>query len=215
MRPLSSTETPPASYCFSSSPHRVVAGVAVCLGPIPQHRDRLWESHRVAASAPSPTAPSPGSPGSPRSATIPHCVVAGSPRSALAPSPTARRHEKKLAKALKYAVSQMQDISKKFQETASFCYTDEDHVDGYCSEDSALRANVFLDEELSTLFEPQTLGEHCAMYDLDFEEMWDRAMPLSLLPFPCRSPPALLFQGIVQRKVRQDYEFSISHVHYN
>ncbi|KAG8081248.1 hypothetical protein GUJ93_ZPchr0007g6003 [Zizania palustris] len=121
---------------------------------------------------------------------------------------------KKLAKALKYVVSQMQDISKKLQETASFCYTDEDHVDGtlmtgvahrvdelakildqtslncqvevmdpnslleagYCSEDSALRANVFLDEELSTMLEPQTLGEHCAMYDLDFEEMWDRAM---------------------------------------
>ncbi|KAG8070742.1 hypothetical protein GUJ93_ZPchr0006g41558 [Zizania palustris] len=143
-----------------------------------------------------------------------------------APAPSATRPDlrpgralgpamnKKLAKALKYAVSQMQDISKKLQETASFCYTDEDHVDGtlmtgvarrvdelaeildqtslncqvevtdpnslleagYCSEDSALRANVFVDEELSQMLEPQTLGEHCAMYDLDFEEMWDRAM---------------------------------------
>ncbi|KAG8048400.1 hypothetical protein GUJ93_ZPchr0009g1209 [Zizania palustris] len=42
----------PACYCFSS-PHRAVTGVAVCLGPIPQHRGRLWESHRAAASAPS------------------------------------------------------------------------------------------------------------------------------------------------------------------
>ncbi|KAG8061497.1 hypothetical protein GUJ93_ZPchr0003g17409 [Zizania palustris] len=109
---------------------------------------------------------------------------------------------------------QMQDISKKLQETASFCYTDEDHADGslmigvarrvdelaeildqtslncqvelmdpnsllesgYRSEDSAMWADVFLDEELARMFEAQTLGEHCAMYDLDFEEMWDRSM---------------------------------------
>ncbi|KAG8080965.1 hypothetical protein GUJ93_ZPchr0007g3649 [Zizania palustris] len=125
-----------------------------------------------------------------------------------------RQINKKLAKTLKYAVSQMQDISKKLQETASFCYTDEDHADGslmtgvarsvdelaeildqtslncqvelmdpnsllesgYRSEDSAVWADVFLDEELDRMFEAQTLGEHCVMYDLDFEEMWDRSM---------------------------------------
>jgi hypothetical protein len=26
------------------------------------------------------------------------------------------------------------------------------------------------------MLEPQTLEEHCAMYDLNFEEMWDRSM---------------------------------------
>ncbi|KAG8065004.1 hypothetical protein GUJ93_ZPchr0004g39957 [Zizania palustris] len=125
-----------------------------------------------------------------------------------------KKINKKLAKTLKYAVSQMQDISKKLQETASFCYTDEDHVDGslmtgvarsvdelaeildqtslncqvelmdptsllesgYKSEDSAVWADVFLDEELDKMFEAQTLGEHCFMNDLDFEEMWDRSM---------------------------------------
>ncbi|KAG8060628.1 hypothetical protein GUJ93_ZPchr0002g25428 [Zizania palustris] len=108
----------------------------------------------------------------------------------------------------------MQDIFKKLQETASFCYTDEYHADGslmtgvarsvdelaeildqtslncqvelmdptsllesgYRSEDSAVWADVFLDEELDRMFEAQTLGEHCVMYDLDFEEMWDRSM---------------------------------------
>ncbi|KAG8082182.1 hypothetical protein GUJ93_ZPchr0014g47457 [Zizania palustris] len=121
---------------------------------------------------------------------------------------------KKLAKTLKYAVSQMQDISKKLQEIVSFCYTDEDHADGslmtgvarsvdelaeildqtslncqvelmdpnsllesgYRSEDNAVWADVFLDEELDRMFETQTLGEHCVMYDLDFEEMWDGSM---------------------------------------
>ncbi|KAG8047487.1 hypothetical protein GUJ93_ZPchr0008g11383 [Zizania palustris] len=190
-------------------------------------------------SAPAPSAPRPTSapaPSAPR--PWPRAVGPAPPPSAplLRPRPPRRRPSsglghsaprprsttcpqillmnKKLAKALKYAVSQMQDISKKLQETASFCYTDEDHVDGtlmtgvarrvdelaeildqtslncqvevmdpnsllevgYCSEDSALRANVFADEELSQMLEPQTLGEHCAMYDLDFEEMWDRAM---------------------------------------
>jgi hypothetical protein len=38
---------------------------------------------------------------------------------------------KKLAHALNYVVSQMQDIAKKLQDTASFCYTDEDAVDGF------------------------------------------------------------------------------------
>ncbi|KAG8097470.1 hypothetical protein GUJ93_ZPchr0013g36569 [Zizania palustris] len=109
---------------------------------------------------------------------------------------------------------QMQDICKKLQETASFCYMDEDHADGslmigvarrvdelaeilnqtslncqvelmdpnsllesgYRSEDSAVWADVSLDEELDTMFEAQTLGEHCVMYDLDFEDMWDIAM---------------------------------------
>ncbi|KAG8046253.1 hypothetical protein GUJ93_ZPchr0008g12500 [Zizania palustris] len=46
----------------------------------------------------------------------------------------------------------------------------------YRSEDSAVWVDVFLDEELARMFEPQTLGEHRAMYDLDFEEMWDRSM---------------------------------------
>ncbi|KAG8052218.1 hypothetical protein GUJ93_ZPchr0001g32695 [Zizania palustris] len=198
---------------------------------------RLAPSPAALRLAPIPAPPVGG--GSPRSAS-PHPPPRRrspgwppqSPHSALPPSPrrppgcSCKRHSllfgsafggfaimnTKLAKALKYDVSQMQDISKKLQETASFCYTDEDHVDGtlmtgvarrvdelaeildqtslncqvevmdpkslleagYCSEDSALRANVFLDEELST--EPQTLGEHCAMYDLDFEEMWDRCM---------------------------------------
>ncbi|KAG8094834.1 hypothetical protein GUJ93_ZPchr0012g20761 [Zizania palustris] len=127
---------------------------------------------------------------------------------------SSRQINKKLAKTLKYAISQMQDICKKLQEIASFCYTDEDHADGllmtgvarrvdelakilnqtslnyqvelmdpnsllesgYRSEDSAVWADVSLDEELDTMFEAQTLGEHCVMYDLDFEEMWDRAM---------------------------------------
>ncbi|KAG8040771.1 hypothetical protein GUJ93_ZPchr0884g33592 [Zizania palustris] len=128
----------------------------------------------------------------------------------------ASSHEmnKKLAKTLKYAISQMQDICKKLQETASFCYMDEDHADGslmtgvarrvdelaeildqtslncqvelmdpnsllesgYRSEDSAVWADVSLDEELDTMSKAQTLGEHCVMYDLDFEEKWDRAM---------------------------------------
>ncbi|KAG8059897.1 hypothetical protein GUJ93_ZPchr0002g25308 [Zizania palustris] len=89
---------------------------------------------------------------------------------------SSREMNKKLAKTLKYAISQMQDICKKLQETASFCYTDEDHADGYRSEDSAVWADVSLDEELDTMSKAQTLGEHCVMYDLDFEEMWDRAM---------------------------------------
>jgi hypothetical protein len=38
---------------------------------------------------------------------------------------------KKLAHALNYVVSQMQDTTKKLQDTASFCYTDEDVVDGF------------------------------------------------------------------------------------
>ena len=37
---------------------------------------------------------------------------------------------KKLAHALNYVVSQMPDTAKKLQDTASFCYTDEDVVDG-------------------------------------------------------------------------------------
>ncbi|KAG8097270.1 hypothetical protein GUJ93_ZPchr0013g35652 [Zizania palustris] len=103
----------------------------------------------------------------------------------------------------------MQDICKKLQESVSFCYTDEDHVDGslmtgvarrvdelaeildqtslncqvklmdpnsllesgYRSEDNTVWADVSLDEELDTMFEAQTLEEHCVMYDLDFEEM--------------------------------------------
>ncbi|KAG8040766.1 hypothetical protein GUJ93_ZPchr0884g33588 [Zizania palustris] len=123
-------------------------------------------------------------------------------------------NEQKVGKTLKYAISQMQDICKKLQETASFCYMDEDHADGslmtgvarrvdelaeildqtslncqvelmdpnsllesgYRSEDSAVWADVSLDEELDTMSKAQTLGEHCVMYDLDFEEMWDRAM---------------------------------------
>jgi hypothetical protein len=38
---------------------------------------------------------------------------------------------KKLAHALKYAMSQMSDTAKKLQDTTSFCYTDEDVVDGF------------------------------------------------------------------------------------
>jgi hypothetical protein len=38
---------------------------------------------------------------------------------------------KKIADTLNYDVSQMQAIAKKLQDTASFCYTDEDVVDGF------------------------------------------------------------------------------------
>jgi hypothetical protein len=38
---------------------------------------------------------------------------------------------KKLADALNYDVSQMQATAKKLQDTASFCYTNEDVVDGF------------------------------------------------------------------------------------
>ncbi|KAG8050700.1 hypothetical protein GUJ93_ZPchr0009g447 [Zizania palustris] len=76
---------------------------------------------------------------------------------------SSREMNKKLAKTLKYAISQMQDICKKLQETVSFCYTDEDHADGYRSEDSAVWADVSLDEELDTMSKAQTLGEHCVM----------------------------------------------------
>jgi hypothetical protein len=39
--------------------------------------------------------------------------------------------DKKLVDALNYVVSQMQATTKKLQDTASFCYTDEDVVDGF------------------------------------------------------------------------------------
>jgi hypothetical protein len=38
---------------------------------------------------------------------------------------------KKLAHALRYAMSQMSDTAKKLQDTASLCYTYEDPVDGF------------------------------------------------------------------------------------
>jgi hypothetical protein len=38
---------------------------------------------------------------------------------------------KKLTHALKYVMSQMSDTAKKLQDTASFCYTDEDVADGF------------------------------------------------------------------------------------
>jgi hypothetical protein len=37
----------------------------------------------------------------------------------------------KLAQALRYAMSQMGDTTKKLQDSASLCYTDEDVVDGF------------------------------------------------------------------------------------
>jgi hypothetical protein len=117
---------------------------------------------------------------------------------------------KKLAHALNYVVSQMTDTTKKLQDTTSFCYTDEDVVDGfimtrvarsmdelaeilevtsidcqfsmmdpaaileagYGSEDSAVWEDVFRDREIMNQhLEAETLGEHCAKWGLNFNEI--------------------------------------------
>jgi hypothetical protein len=67
---------------------------------------------------------------------------------------------KKLAHALKYAMSQMSDTTKKLQDTAFFCYTDEDVVGGFMMTQIAHQM-----DELAEMLEVTSIDCQVSMMD--------------------------------------------------